>query len=91
MATEGLMRKRRIQAGHRASAMRTLSKVDDLLAAADIDHSRLVQLKLSMEEKMGTLKQLDSDVLELIVEDDLEDEIQQADEFKDKIFSDLTT
>ncbi len=53
----------------------TLSQVDELLAAADVDHSRLVQLKLSLEEKLGTMKQLDTEVLELTVEDDLDSEI----------------
>ena len=41
-------------------------------------------MPLSLEEKLG---QLDEAILDLTKDDDLEREIQQADEFKDRIYS----
>ena len=43
----------------------------------------MVQLKLSLQEKLSTLRQLDSEVLDLIEDEHLENEIQHADEYKD--------
>ena len=85
--TEGLARKKSIRAGHRGSATRMMNLADDLLAAHIVDEARLAQLKLSLEEKLGTLKQLDGAILDLTKVDHLEDEIQAADEFKDRIYS----
>ena len=64
-----------------------MKQIDALLAAPSAEEPRLAQLKLSLEEKLETLKQLDAEMLELTSEDDLENEIQQADEFKDEIYS----
>ena len=66
--TEGLARKKRIRAGHRGSATRMLNLTDDLMLSADtIDVARLAQLKLSLGEKLETLKHLDGEILELSV------------------------
>ncbi len=46
-------------------------------------------LKLSLEEKLKTLKELNAEIIELVPEDDLEAEIQQADECHEKIFEAL--
>ena len=81
--TEGLARKKSIRAGHRGSATRMMNLADDFLAAHIVDKARLAQLKLSLEEKLEILKQLDGAILDLTKEDHLEDEIQAADEFKD--------
>ena len=86
---EGLSRKKRIRAGHRASATRTMKQIDALLAVPGAEEPKLAQLKLSLEEKLETLKQLDTEMLELTGEEELENEIQQADEFKDEIYSAL--
>ena len=92
MTTEGLTRKKRIRAGHKASATKLLSKLDDLRTESDssgtpIDTSKLLRIKLSLEEKLGTLKTLDSEILDLTKEDDLGDEIEQADSFKEGIYA----
>lgn len=83
------MKKRRIRAGHRASATRTLTKVNDTLAAETLDEERLSLLKLALEEKLGTLKLLDSEIVELSEEDALVTEIEQADEYKSDIYGAL--
>ena len=91
---EGLARKKRIRAGHKASAKRTLTKVDEALAAiatetVGFDTSKLAQLKLSLQEKLEVLRQLDGEILELTEEDGLVDEIEQADLFKEGIYTAL--
>ena len=83
--TEGLAKKKRIRAGHRASTTRTLTKVNDALAA----EAKLSQLRLTIEEKLGTLKLLDSEIVELTEEDALATEIEQVDDYKSEIYAAL--
>jgi len=70
---------KQIRVGHRASITRTLMKVGDALAAETADEAKLSQLKLTLEEKLGTLKLLDSEIIELTEED------AQADDHKSEI------
>ena len=86
---EGLAKKKRIRAGHRASATRTLTKVNEALTAETSDESKLLQLKLTLEEKLGTLKLLDGEIIDLIEEDALATEIEQADDYKSDIYAAL--
>jgi hypothetical protein len=58
-----------------------LTQVNKLLKADKIDLVRLAQLKLSLQEKLDTLKQFDSEVLELTDDDGVEAEIQNADDY----------
>ena len=62
---EDLAKKKRIRAGHRASATKTLTKVNKALAAETANEAKLLQMKLMLEEKLGTLKLLDSKIVEL--------------------------
>ena len=62
-----------------------MNAVDVLLSAEDPELAHLAQLKLS-EEKLNILTKLDSEVLDLTADDDVEDEIQEADEFKDPVY-----
>ena len=86
---EGLVRKKRICTGHKALATRMLTKVNEILSTIEpgptTDTSKLTQLKLSLQEKLKTLRQLDSEILDLTGEDNLVDEIEQADIFKEEI------
>lgn len=88
---EVFAKKKRICGGHRASATRMLQQVSEMVAASEadpaaLDIKRLLQLKLSLEEKLSTLKQLDGEILDLIDnEDGVTDEIEQADEFKERM------
>ena len=85
--TEGLARKKCIRAGHKASTTKLLSKLDELRVDSDsVDTSKLLRLKLSLEEKLHTLKTLDGEILDLTTEDDLSDEIEQADSYKEGIY-----
>ena len=84
--TEELVRKRRIRAGHRASATRILNQVDTTLTESAIDIDKLAQMKLSLAEKLDTLKLLDGEIVELTEEDDLVNEIEQADGYKESVY-----
>ena len=84
--TEGLARKRRIRGGHRSSATRTMNTVDALLVEEETDPAHLAQFKWSLEEKLGILTQLDSEILDLTEDESLDAEIQEAGEFKDRVY-----
>lgn len=59
---EALAKKKRIRGGHRASATRMIQQVFELITTSEADPTielntkRLLQLKLSLEEKLSTLK-----------------------------------
>ena len=59
--SEELRKKKRIRAGHRGSATKTITKVTELLAAEKVDLTRLASLKLSLKEKLDTIKLLDEE------------------------------
>ena len=86
---EGLARKKRIRAGHKASVTRMLNQIDGLLTEKVTDVSKLSQLKLSLQEKLETFKLLDGEILELIKEDNLATEIEAADSFKEGIYASM--
>ena len=85
--SEALARKKRVRAGHRASATRMITKATALLDDADADPMKLSQLKLSLQEKLDVLKQLDGEMLGLVDEESVADEIEQSDGFKEEIYT----
>ena len=84
---EGLSRKKRIRAGHRVSATRILNQIDGALPAVTPDSAKLSQLKLSLQEKLETLKLLDAEIVELTPEEGLVEEIEQADGYKEGVYT----
>ena len=92
--SEGLIRKKQIRAGHQDSATRMLTNVNELLSTLEpgptTDTSKLTQLKLSLQEKLETLRQLDREILDLTEEDRLVDEIEQVDIFEEGIYMVIT-
>ena len=83
-----------IRAGHQASLTHMLNQVDRTLTPTEpdleIDASKLSQLKLSLQKKLDTLKQLDDEILNLLLEEDeagMTGEIEQAGAFKEKIYT----
>ena len=64
-----------------------LSQIDVLLEQESPDLSKLSQLKLSLHEKLETLKLLDGEMLDLVEEEELTSEIEQADAFKEGIYT----
>ena len=53
----------------------------------ELDVNGLLQLKLSLHEKLSTLKTLDGEILELVEDAAVEDEIEQADAYKEKVYA----
>jgi len=87
---EELVRKKRVRAGHKASATRMMRAVDEVLTAGeDLDQARLNQLGMSLKEKLEEIKVLDNEILSLVADDELDDEISQADLYKEQVYSTL--
>ena len=87
---EALARKKRIRAGHKASATKTIRQIEDILASEAPDKERLSLLRLTLNEKLETIKAIDSEIIELIKDDDaLASEIEQADDYKESVFNAL--
>ena len=78
-------RKKLTRAGHRSSATKLLTKIDDMLKASPIDCDKLTTLKLGLNEKRSKLRTLDDEIVELIREEDLTAETEQADEYMERI------
>ena len=87
---ERLARRKRIRAGHKASATRILGQVASTLEGTPPDTDRLSLLKLTLSEKLDVLKGLDAEIIEMTPEDGLEDEIGQSDEYKERLYDALT-
>jgi hypothetical protein len=51
----------------------------------DLNVAELLKFKLTLQEKLTTLAQVDNDILEIVAVDELDDEIEQSDVFKEKI------
>ena len=75
-------RKKKSRGGHRASASRVLNQVYEMIGDPDLNHEQSHQ---ALTGKLEVLNKLDSEILELLDEDELADEIEQADTFTDKI------
>ena len=78
-----LAKTKKVRAGHRASASKTVTQLTLSLEASDIDLARLKQQEGTLKE---VLKRLDEEILTAIDEaDDIEAEIGQSDEYRKKI------
>jgi hypothetical protein len=89
MSTPSLSRKKHVRAGHRASATKAIKRSEDVLADGKPDIDKLEQLKLTLKEKLEVLKVLDGEVLDMVEEDHMVAEIEQADGFKDGMYASL--
>ena len=78
--------KKRIRGGHRASATKMIRKAEELLSKADPDIAQLAKVRLSLQEKVSVLKQLDSEVVDLVKEEEVADEIEQADTYMEDVY-----
>ena len=84
---EALNRKKKLRGGHRSSGTRTIAQIYEVIESTTrtgSDLTRLTQCKLTLEEKLTTVKQLDAEILDLVQEDKLESEIEQADVFAER-------
>ena len=92
---EGLVKKRRIRAGHKAIITKRLSEVKGILETVERetgepDLVKLAQLKMALTEKLEVLKQLDNEILDLLEsEEDITHEIEQSDTFNQRVYETL--
>ena len=84
---EDLAKRKRIRAGHKASATKTIRQIEEVLASESPDQERLSLLRLTLNEKLETIKALDTEVVEYIEgEEALASEIEQADDYKQGVY-----
>ena len=86
--TDELVRKRKVRGAHRGSVTRITGKVSEALESdepPDLVHVRLSQYKVALSEKLDVLSKLDNELLEMVEEDDLDHEVEQADLVKERI------
>ena len=62
-------------------------KAEQLLVVDPPDAARLAQTKMSLQEKLVVLKGLDAEIVELVEEDAVMEEIEQADTFKEEAYT----
>ena len=80
-------KKKRIRAGHRASATRMVRQIEEALTEDTPNKSRLAVLTLSLKEKKETLKTLDAEIADQIEDETaMIDDIEQADDFKQSLY-----
>ena len=83
-----LNRRIRVRAGHRASATRAMGRADEMMNLSEpLDTDILTQLKVTLDDKLIVLKDLDAEILDMVEEDNLTNEIEQADDFKGSIYA----
>ena len=89
MSAEALTKKK-TRAGHKAFGTRTVRHIDEIVAAEEPDKARLALLQLALKEKLETIKKLDAEIVDLIDDEAvLTEEIEQADGYKETLFSAL--
>ena len=84
-----LTRKKQVRGGHKSSITKTIRKAEELLAALS-DHVQLSRFKMSLQEKLEVVKNIDAGILELLEgEAVVTAEIEEADAFKEEIYAAL--
>ena len=91
MATEERKKRARSERrGHKSSATRIMTRVTEMLASPDaLDRPKLSQLERSLKEKLQEIKAMDAEILKFVTEEEMEEEITQADLYKERIYSTL--
>ena len=82
-----------MRGGHRSSTTKMIAKAEETLEATPArgipDLPKLSQLEMSIKEKLSEIRTLDSEILALVNEEELDEEIAQADLYKERIYSTL--
>ena len=78
-----IAKKKRVRAGHKASVTRIISDAKQELDATERNFLRLEQQRKKLQEKHETILKLDAEILE--AEDEVSNEIEQADVFSDEM------
>ena len=90
--SEGLVKKKRIRAGHRGVVTKRVEAAKALLRTDDPDPVQVTRFVTILEEKLIVLKRLDGEILELLVDEEaIVAEIEAADEYNQSIHDFLLT
>lgn len=85
---EGLSRKKKICGGHRSSATRMINEIYETIEST-VDResavTKLSQCKIMLTEKLETIKRYNNEILEMVGDDEVEDELDQADTFNEGV------
>ena len=74
--------------GHPASTKHTIALLYEAIETTEDLESvvtKLEQCRITLKEKLETLKQLDEEILELVEDSEVDNEIEQADTFKGQL------
>ena len=85
MAESELVKKKRIRAGHKGSLKRILTEVKEMLGSPREHSARLGQQLQTLKEKRETVSKLDAEIMDGLEEDEIVDEIVQADVYREGI------
>ena len=85
MTAEELSRKRMVRGAHRSSAVRLMGQADTRIGAMPIDMDELTLLQASLSSKLTVLEALDTEIVVLTPEDQLEEEIAKADNYSERV------
>ena len=84
--TEQLQRAKKLRTGHRSSTTRLINQTYDTLKEREANGPKLKQQETSLKEKLDTLRALDAEILNLLSdEEDIGNEIEQADTYREKV------
>ena len=87
---EALAKKKKIRAGHRGSATRTVRQITETLDDETPDRDRLSLLRITLKEKLQNIKALDAEIVELVDDEgELANEIEQADANREALYASL--
>ena len=86
MAEQVGAKKKRVRAGHRASASRLIAQVESTDESPELNAPMMNRIVQTLKEKLGIIRKLDEEILEAISEEEeIKDEIEQADIYREKI------
>ena len=78
--------KKKTRSGYRPSTTRLVHQTATTMEAEEVDTDQLSLIKQMLIEKMETLKVLDGELAETVPDEELEKEIQLADEYKERVY-----
>ena len=81
--------KKRVRGAHKASATKIMTQISELLGSDAPDQTRLACMRQALDEKLSTIKALDTEIIELLEGDAIVEDIEQADGFKENVYSSL--
>ena len=82
---KALVHKKKVRAAHRTSTTTLMGQVDSLIKGTLRKSNELALLQTNLSAKLTTLEALNTEVVELILQNQLEEEIGRADEYAERI------